>query len=228
MSSGDWGVTTQPDFSSNQQTRYISAIDQEAIRETAVALQQGHLVVFPTDTVYGVGVHAWNDTAIRQLYVVKQRPLAKGIPILLADPEDLAKVAAHIPPLAQEHITQFWPGPLTIIVPRHLALPPSISPNEGVALRIPDHPVARALIRAAGGALATSSANRSNHPPALNGRDALAELGGLVAVVLDDGPTPGDRPSTIISYLSGDPVVVREGPIPAAALLPSLTGRASL
>lgn len=226
MSSGDWGVNTQENFLSEQQTRYVSAIGPEAIAETAVALQQGQLVVFPTDTVYGVGVHAWNDAAIRQLYAVKQRPLAKGIPILLADPEDLAKVTVHIPPLAQAHIEQFWPGPLTIIVPKHPSLPPSISPNEGIALRIPDHPVARALIRAAGGALATSSANLSDHPPALNGRDALAELRGLVAVVLDDGPTPGDRPSTIVSYLGAEPVVVREGPIPASALLPPSPGQA--
>jgi L-threonylcarbamoyladenylate synthase len=86
---------------------------------------------------------------------------------------------------------------------------------------VPDHPVARALIRAAGGALATSSANLSDHPPALNGRDALAELAGLVAVILDDGPTPGDRPSTIVSYLGDAPVVIREGPIPTTALIPA-------
>jgi L-threonylcarbamoyladenylate synthase len=185
---------------------------------TAVALQQGHLVVFPTDTVYGVGVDAFNEDAIRLLYVVKQRSLDKGIPILLADHADLAKVAANIPPLAQDHITRFWPGPLTIIVPRHPSLPALISPNAGIALRIPDHPVARAIIRAAGGALATSSANLSSNPPALNGRQALDELSGLVAIVVDDGPTPGDRPSTIISYLGDTPVIVREGPISAQAL----------
>ena len=213
-------MTIHPNLSANQQTRTISDINQETIAETAVALQQGQLVVFPTDTVYGVGVHAWDDDAIRQLYAVKQRPLDKGIPILLGDPEDLAKVAAHIPPQAQAHIAQFWPGPLTIIVPKHPSLPPSISPNEGIALRVPDHPVARALIRAAGGALATSSANLSDHPPALNGREAQADLGGLVAIILDDGPTPGDRPSTIISYLGDTPTIIREGPIPAATLLP--------
>lgn len=204
----------------NVVTRLLSASDSEVIQQTAVALQQGHLVVFPTDTVYGVGVHAWNEAAIRQLYAVKQRPFSKGIPILLADHADLDKVAIHVPALAQQHIAEYWPGPLTIIVPKNPHLPGIISPNDGIALRIPDHAAARALIRAAGGALATSSANLSDHPPATNGQQAMVELDGRVAIVLDDGPTPGDLPSTIISYLGDEPVVVRHGPIPVQALLP--------
>ena len=199
-------------------TRHILASDTNAIAETAVYLQTGNLVIFPTDTVYGVGVDAFNAEAIMKLYAVKQRPLNKGIPILLADFDDLAKVAAAIPVAAQAAIAAYWPGPLTIIVPKHPNLPDCISPNKGIALRIPDNATARSLIRAAGGALAASSANLSGQPPASAGAAALAALNGLVAAVLDDGPTPGQLPSTIVSYLNQYPQIVREGSISAAQL----------
>lgn len=202
----------------NQHTRHILTSTVNAIAQTAVYLSQGELVVFPTDTVYGVGVDAFNANAILKLYMVKQRPLDKGIPILLADLSDIEKVAATIPAAAQIAIEAFWPGPLTIIVPKQAHLPACISPNEGVALRIPDHKVARALIRAAGGTLATSSANRSGQPPACTGQIALADLQGSVATVLDDGPTPGNLPSTVINFLTPEPTILREGPITKAQL----------
>ncbi len=199
-------------------TRHILTSETNAIAEMAVFLHQGELVVFPTDTVYGVGVDAFNAPAILKLYAVKQRTLDKGIPILLADLDDIAKVATAIPAAAQVAIAAFWPGPLTVIVPKHPSLPECISPNEGIALRIPANDAARALIRAVGGALATSSANLSGHPPACNGATAFAELQGRIAAVLDDGPTPGDTPSTIVSYLGPQPVILREGPITAKQL----------
>ncbi|MBE2225046.1 MAG: threonylcarbamoyl-AMP synthase [Anaerolineae bacterium] len=194
-------------------TRHILVHEANAIAETAVYLLQGEPVVFPTDTVYGVGVDAFNAAAILKLFDGKQRPLDKGIPILLADLSDIEKVAATIPAAAQTAIEAFWPGPLTIIVPKHPSLPDCISPNEGIALRIPDNDAARALIRAAGGALATSSANLSGQPPACDGLTALTALQGSVAAVLDDGPTPGNTPSTIITFLTPQPTIVREGPI---------------
>jgi L-threonylcarbamoyladenylate synthase len=169
----------------NLNTRHILASEANAITETAVFLLQGELAVFPTDTVYGVGVDAFNADAILKLYAVKQRTLDKGIPILLADLSDMAKVATTIPAAAQNAIEAFWPGPLTIIVPKHPALPDCISPNEGIALRIPANDAARALIRAVGGALATSSANLSGNPPACDGPTAFAELQGRIAAVLD-------------------------------------------
>jgi L-threonylcarbamoyladenylate synthase len=199
-------------------TRHILTSEPDAVAQTAVFLHQGQLVAFPTDTVYGVGGSAFDAAVIELLYAVKERALDKGIPILLADFADVAHVAAAIPPAAQAAIDAFWPGPLTIIVPKHPSLPDGISPNEGIALRIPDHPAARALIRAAGGALAASSANLSGQPPACDGPAALTALQGRIAAVLDDGPTPGNIPSTIVSYLGPTPVMVREGPISAAQL----------
>src|SRR5688572_28733774 len=147
-------------------TQLLDASQSGGIEEAAALLRQGSLVVFPTDTLYGLGVDAFSSVAISKLYAAKGRPLDKGVPILLADLEELERVVQAVTPLATALIARYWPGPLTLVLPKHPALPENISPNENVAVRIPDHPVARALIRAAGGAVATSSANRSGEEPA--------------------------------------------------------------
>lgn len=199
-------------------TSYLRTGRSAAIVEAAACLRRGLPVVFPTDTVYGVGVMPFDEAAIERLYVVKGRPAEKGIPILLSDPKYLELVAGTIPPVAQSLIERFWPGPLTLIVPRAPDLPDIISPNDTIAVRIPNHDIARALIREAGGAVATSSANLSGREPARTGEAALAALQGLVAAVLDDGPSPGDQPSTIVDCTSMRPVVLRTGPLSAADL----------
>lgn len=199
-------------------THYLRTGRPAAIIEAAACLHRGLPVVFPTDTVYGVGVMPFDEAAIERLYALKGRPADKGIPILLSDPIHLERVARMVPPVAQSLIERFWPGPLTLIVPRAPGLPELISPNDTIAVRIPDHEVARALIREAGGAVATSSANLSGQEPAHTGEAAMAALQGLVAAVLDDGPTPGSRPSTIVDCTSMQPVVLREGPLSAADL----------
>ena len=199
-------------------TRHLRAGEPSAVTEAAEWLRRGYPVVFPTDTVYGIGVLPFDAAALDRLYALKGRPATKGIPVLLADASDLDKVAGEISPLAQRLIGRFWPGPLTLIVPRRVGLPDAISPNENVAVRLPDHAVARALIREAGGAVATTSANISGLEPALSGAAALSALRGAVAVVLDDGPTPGDRPSTIVDCSGARPFIVRQGPLSAADL----------
>lgn len=199
-------------------TSYLRAGQPSAIKEAAAWLRRGFPVVFPTDTVYGVGVMPFEEAAIERLYAVKGRPASKGIPILLSDPVYLDLVAGAIPPTARSLIERFWPGPLTLIVPRAPGLPDLISPNDNIAVRIPDHSVARALIREAGGAVATTSANLSGQEPARTGEAARAALEGRVAVVLDDGPSPGDRPSTIVDCTGAQPVIARLGPLSAADL----------
>lgn len=199
-------------------THYLRTGRPAAIIEAAACLHRDLPVVFPTDTVYGVGVMPFDEIAIERLYALKGRPADKGIPILLSDPIHLERVARMVPPVAQSLIERFWPGPLTLIVPRASGLPELISPNDTIAVRIPDHEVARALIREAGGAVATSSANLSGQEPAHTGEAAMAALQGLVAAVLDDGPSPGSRPSTIVDCTNMQPVVLREGPLSAVDL----------
>ncbi len=200
------------------ETHRLNANETNAIATAANWLRQGRLVAFPTDTVYGVGVDAFNGTAIERLYAAKQRPFSKGIPILLSDLADLDKVAAHVPAIARKYIARFWPGSLTLIVARHPDLPAIISPNDGIAVRLPACETARALIRAAGGTVAATSANLSGQEPAQSGGEAMEKLDGLVTAVLDDGPTPGGVSSTIIDCTTSAPRILRQGPITAAEL----------
>jgi L-threonylcarbamoyladenylate synthase len=204
------------------ETCHLSASQPGVVNAAAELLKQGHLIVFPTDTLYGIGADAFNQVAISRLYQIKRRSLDKGIPILLADLSDVDKVAHHLPPVAQDLIARFWPGPLTLIVPKHPALPAVISPNDGIAIRIPRSKVARDLIRLVGGAVATSSANLSGHTPCRTGAQAMDNLGGLVTAVLDGGPCPESMASTIVDCRGRQPILVRQGPISSETL--SLTG----
>ncbi len=200
------------------ETALLPATDPASIESAAALAIAGELVVFPTDTVYGLGTSAFDEAAIGRLYEVKERPLDKGIPVLLADNSDLARVCATLTPEARRLVEQFWPGPLTLIVPRRTDLPPNLSPNANIAVRIPDLAVARDLIRAAGGALAVSSANLSGQPPATNGPDAYAALSGKVRAVVDGGATPGNIASTIVDCTTTPARVLRQGPLSAADL----------
>ncbi len=190
-----------------------------AIERAAALLQAGRLVVFPTDTLYGVGAQAFDDAAVTALFEVKERSLQKGIPILLADVHDLALVARAIPAAAERLMGQFWPGALTLIVPKQAGLPAQLSPNTNVAVRIPDHPVARAIIRAAGGAVAASSANLSGAPAARDAQQAARALHGRVAAVVDAGPAPAGVASTIVDCTVDPPQILRQGALSAEQLL---------
>lgn len=194
-------------------TLKLDGSDPSAITQGAALLKAGQTVVFPTDTVYGIGTGAFNEEGIKRIYGAKVREAAKGIPILLADIADLDQVAIDIPQLAWELAEQHWPGALTLVIPKNQNLPSNISPNNGIAVRIPDHELCRELIRQAGGVVATTSANLSGNPAAMSAADALEQLDGRVAAIIDGGTVLGGTPSTIISLLENKPVVIRQGPI---------------
>lgn len=191
----------------------------ETFAHAATLLQAGQLIVLPTDTVYGIAAAAFSTAAIEKLYAAKERPRTKGLPILVSDVAQLARVAI-VPD--NERITdwleRFWPGPLTLIFERHPDLPSVISPNGGIAVRLPDHEMARAIIRQAGGAVASSSANLSGAAPATTAGSVSAQLAQRVAAVVDGGQTPGGVPSTIVDCTFWPPRIVREGPITAEQL----------
>ena len=190
-----------------------------AIRRAAADLRAGHLIVIPTDTLYGLAGDAFNPAAVRAIYAAKQRPFSKPLPILLADNSDLTRVARFVPLIASVLIDQHWPGPLTLLLPKHPELPAEISDNDSVAVRIPDNQAARAVIRAAGGALAVTSANLTEQAPATTAVEALEKLAGFVTAVIDDGPSPHAAASTILDCTGPELKILREGPISADLLL---------
>ncbi len=184
-------------------------------------LRSGGIVAFPTDTVYGVGASAFDNAAIESIYAAKDRPVEKAIPVLIADLSDLDKIAENIPDMALRFAARFWPGPLTCVVPKKPTLPPAISAASTVAVRIPDHPAARALLRAAG-PMAVTSANISGQPSPSTAQEVYEQLNGRIPLILDGGRTPGGVPSTLVDCTGSAPVILREGPISMDELLSSL------
>ena len=184
-------------------------------------LQRGGIVAFPTDTVYGVGALAFDNAAIESIYIAKDRPLEKAIPILIGDMSDLDKVGINIPDMALRLASRFWPGPLTCVVPKQPTLPPAVSATETVAVRIPDHPDALALLRAAG-PMAVTSANISGQPSPTTAQEVYDQLNGRIPLILDGGTTPGGVPSTLVDCTGKEPIILREGPLSMENLISAL------
>ncbi len=178
------------------------------------ALREGQLVVLPTDTVYGVAASAHSSVAIDRLYAAKGRAEDKPIPLLLSDPDGIEHVCQEAPRAARLLAEAFWPGPLTIVLPKLPELPENLTTLPTVGVRVPDHDLTRAVIRMMGGALAVTSANRSGGPNPLSVQQAYAQLGAAVTYYMDDGPAPGGAPSTVVGFDdAGAPVIFRQGPI---------------
>lgn len=196
----------------------LLSTEPDDIEQASAYLRAGEVLVFPTDTVYGIGVDAFNAQALASLYRVKQRPLNKGIPILISDNDVLAQVAVDVPPIAFDLIARFWPGPLTLLLTKHPSVPVAISPNGKIAVRVPKQSHLRQLIRQAGGAVATSSANRSGREPALTAQAAFEQFRGEIAAVIDDGVSPYRMASTILDCTTTPWRVLRDGPIARPAL----------
>jgi L-threonylcarbamoyladenylate synthase len=200
------------------QTQIVSARSAQALEQAAALLHAGGLVAFPTDTVYGLGAALFNVQAIEQLYIVKGRDAAKAIAVLVGDESALGQVAGVLSGVAARLARRFWPGPLTLVVAAHPSLPASLSPLPTVGVRMPDHPVALALLRHTG-PLAVTSANLSGEPSATTAEEVYAQLKGRIPFILDGGQTPGGRPSTVVDCTGRELVILRQGPISLQLLL---------
>lgn len=196
----------------NMETIVLPASDPVAIPRALEVLEHGGLVAFPTDTVYGVGALAFDALAVESIYTAKDRPVEKAIPILICGPEDLNKVTADIPIIAAKLAAHFWPGPLTLVVPKHPDLPKVVSAGPTIGVRVPDHPAARDLLTAIG-PMAVTSANISGQASPKTAKEVFSQLNGRIPLILDGGETPGGVPSTVVNCLGTEPVILREGPV---------------
>ena len=194
--------------------------DELHISQAIATLKDGGVIAFPTDTVYGVGVDPFQPDAVRKLYQIKGRPIDKPIPILVGSVSDVERVAQNLPPTFSRLAEQFWPGELTIIVEAK-SLPPEITAGgDTVGVRMPDHPLALALLQRFGGAIATTSANKSDEPPATSPEEVRAELGALVNIILDGGQTATKIASTVLDLSVSPPQIRRDGGISVDQLAP--------
>jgi len=193
-------------------TEIVSTQSPDAIALALSVLEAGGLVVLPTDTVYGLAALLGNANAIARIYQAKERSENKAIAVLVGDLEQVDLIASELTPVARRLAQAFWPGALTLVVPRRPDLPENLSLLPTVGVRMPDHDFARALLRRAG-PLATTSANLSGGPNPRTAQEVLAQLDGRIELVLDGGEAPGGVPSTVVDCTGPAISILREGAI---------------
>ena len=194
------------------QTEILPISAPNALNRALETLRAGELVAFPTDTVYGLGTLAFNSEGAAKIYQAKKRQPEKALPILLGEIEQLKLVTISVPEMAQKLAASFWPGALTLILPKHSDIPKAVSALETVGVRIPDHAFVRELFRAAG-PMAVSSANLSGHSNPITAGDVYTQVNGSLPLILDGGRVSGGVPSTVVDCTGKDIQILREGSI---------------
>lgn len=197
-------------------------LDAAVIAKAVDTLKRGGLVAYPTDTLYGLAADPRREDAVARLYATKGRDASAAIPLIAASIEQ-AKEAAVFGNAELVLAGAFWPGPLTIVMPARTGLAASmLGDGMTVALRVPSHPVARALAGAFGFCITATSANRSGHPPAVTAVDVAVSLEPAIDLLLDAGSVPGGPPSTIVEMAAAGPRLLRAGAIAWERVLESL------
>ena len=189
------------------------------IEQAAKLLGDGEIVVFPTETVYGLGADAFQTTALERIFAVKGRPFSDPLIVHIADEHELELLTTRVSTEAKRLAQEFWPGPLTVILPKGSRVPHLLTAGlETVAVRMPRHPVALALISALGSPIAAPSANRFMHVSPTTARHVYADLSGKVPLILDSGPCEIGVESTVLDLCSDEPRILRPGGISLEAL----------
>lgn len=192
----------------------LNDIDYTKLKEPAELIRNGGIVVFPTETVYGIGANALNENAIKKLYDIKKRPLNKPISLLVNSIDMIEQVAKDITKLDYALIKAFFPGPLTIILKKKDIVPNIVTANQDtVGIRMPANEIALKLIGYVGSPIATPSANISGKPSGTNLKDIMEDFDGKVDCFIDDGPSKIGLASTIVQVVDGIPHILRQGSI---------------
>ncbi|MGE5124339.1 MAG: L-threonylcarbamoyladenylate synthase [Acidobacteriaceae bacterium] len=202
-------------------TEILRANHPSAIDHAVDILQHGGLVAFPTDTVYGLAALPFMSEFVERLFSAKGRNNSRAIAILIGDYPDLERVVGQFNEKSMRLAQHFWPGPLTLVVPKLASLPDELSPDITIGVRMPDHPVALALLRRAG-PLAVTSANISGQENTNSAEEVKQQLGGRVHLILDGGQTSGGVPSTVVDCIADTLTILRQGPISLEALKEAL------
>jgi L-threonylcarbamoyladenylate synthase len=209
-------VNAEPADSETRPLVLDATADREsAIARAAAAIRQGELVAMPTETVYGLAADALDPTAVGRIFAAKQRPANHPLIVHVSSLEEADRVA-HVDDRARRLAAAFWPGPLTLVLPRRDVVPDAVTGGlDTVGVRIPAHPVAQALIAACGRPLAAPSANRYTRLSPTRAEHVVSQLGDDVCIVLDAGPTKVGIESTVLDLSTEEPVLLRPGGIDA-------------
>jgi L-threonylcarbamoyladenylate synthase len=203
-------------------TEIMRASHPSAINYAVDVLQHGGLVAFPTDTVYGLATLPFKSDYVEGLFSAKGRNNTRAIAILIGDYPDLKQVVGNFNEISLRLAHRFWPGPLTLVVPKLASLPDALSPDSTIGVRMPDHPIALALLRRIG-PLAVTSANISGQENANTAEEVSQQLDGRVHLILDGGRTSGGVPSTVVDCISDTLAILRHGPISLEAIQEALS-----
>lgn len=186
----------------------------EKLSEAVKLLKKGKLVVFPTETVYALAGDASNLAAVQQIFMLKERPIHQPLSVLLAKEHDVQQWAYDIPPIAEKLVERFWPGPLTLIFYKKKSVLSVLTGGQNkIGLRVPDHPVAQAILTAFGSGLAAPSANRSSHMSPTQIEHVCQEFDNKLDLIIDGGPCAIGIESTIIDVTFAIPRILRLGAI---------------
>jgi L-threonylcarbamoyladenylate synthase len=196
---------------------------REALDAAAAVLGRGGLVVFPTDTLYGIAVDPWNHDAVSRLFAAKGRPARLAVPLIAADRAQVIAWVGMLGPAGERLADAWWPGPLTLVLDARADLDPALlGGGTTVAVRVPAHAVAAGLAGALGRPVTATSANPTGGPAPARTADLDPALATAVDLVLDAGPCAGGAASTIVDVRSGAPVLVRAGAVPWERVVESL------